>query len=129
MRFYEEFLAVRDGGMTPQDSWRWRHDHTLTGLTFYVGVPNLETFSFSDLKFLLLEAAKTEMVTDVQLHFNSADFSTFRDVMKPHVETLIEEGFLPVSMQVKNENGVQWMRLALFTKQCLPETLHQKANA
>lgn len=126
--FFLVYKKTRDGSMTPQQSWNWRHGGSFLGNTFHVGVL-FEVLSLATVQELLLEAVKIPMATDIQMHFNTISMPLFRGKMEPIFASLCEEGFLPYSVSIKQMRGVQSMRLPLFTKNCLPETPYPSTNA
>ncbi len=128
--FGEKFRRLRDGKLTPQDSWKFRHGHTFMGHTFHVHVINpLNRFNIDDLKWILLQAVSQSEPTDIQIHFkkpidnpelNEVDINNnFTEV----INNISRFGFMPVTITTKfNPTGTGWIRMHLFSEEDLPGT-------
>lgn len=116
---------VRDGALSPQDSWRFRHRHTSLGVTFDVWFLHpIEELTTTDILEFMLTAAHDEKTTDLKLHFvreSSLDTDGLEQKFVDLMDALWCFGFRPAArVAYLKQGGVGWMRMSIFTKEELP---------
>lgn len=116
---------ARDGALSPQDSWRFRHGHTILGVAVEVWYLHpIEELAVKDLMVFFLAAAKTTEATDLKLRFTKESALIPEEIFQK-IDGLWEElehsDFTPVAGSAKiSDKGIGWLRFSLFTKDDLP---------
>lgn len=120
--FGEQFRSLRDGDLTPQDSWIKRQGKRLMGKTFPVTSPtSLEYLSVEHLQSMLLQAVNDPNSTDIQIYFTQKSKIVSQEVVDRLMIKLNLSGFLTLAITVKvNESGIGWMRMHLFSEYDIP---------
>lgn len=125
--FGEKFRKLRDGKLTPQESWNFRHGHTFMGVTLKITFvrPAYEITS-EDLRKFLIEAVSLSEPTDIQIYFKkpvplvlSDEYLTKK--FNSALDELFDSLFIPITINIQcTPSGPGYLRMHLFGKDDLP---------
>lgn len=122
--FGEIFRGVRDGDLTGQDSWKFRHGDAFMGHTFHLwSIKPLDEIEVEDLKWFLLQAVQDPQATDLQMYFKKPWKENPNEKLNQAAFELTEDGFVPMNITSKiSGDGIGWIRMALYSQEDLPST-------
>lgn len=116
--FGEQFRSLRDGSLTPEQSFLFRHGPLGEGNVFiaHAKLP-LKEIQVTDLYEMLLDAANDKQATDIEIHFSKSSQYVHQEMLDSLMIKLNLSGFLTLSVDPQiNELGIGWIRLSLFSE-------------
>lgn len=125
--YAEKFRRLRDGKLTPQESWKFRHGHTFMGVTLKITfVRPFYEITSGDLRKFLFEAVSLSEPTDIQIYFKKPVPIVLNDEyltkqFNSALDELFDSLFTPVIINIQcTSSGPGYIRMHLFGKDDLP---------
>ena len=121
--FGEKLRKLRDGDLTPQDSWIFRYAGITHGVAVTVwALKSLDKIEFDDIAWMLLEAVRDPFSTSIHICFTKKSSGNVVANLTEIINTLTKSGFKPyIPKTMTDVDGVGWLYFPLFTKDDLPK--------